>query len=137
MLDPAPEIVFYDGHCGLCHGAVKFILRRDHTMAFQFAPLQGPTIEKMIPPATRKYLPDSVVVLTGSGRTLTRSDAFLHILSRLGGGWHALALSAAIFPRPVRDAVYNTIARIRYRVFGRKDDLCPVMPAELRKRFLP
>ena len=137
MHAPAPEIVFYDGHCALCHGAVKFILRHDHANAFQFAPLQGHTVEKVIPPATRRYLPDSVVVFTAGGAILMRSDAFIHILRRIGGVWRFVAGFAAIFPRPVRDAVYNFIARVRYRIFGRKDDLCPVMPPELRERFLP
>jgi predicted DCC family thiol-disulfide oxidoreductase YuxK len=38
-------------------------------------------------------------------------------------------------PRRLRDFVYDFVARIRYRVFGRRDDLCPVMPPELRARF--
>jgi predicted DCC family thiol-disulfide oxidoreductase YuxK len=133
-----PEILFYDGHCGLCHRAVKFVLKRDRAgNAFRFAPLQGETFQSRVPPERRAGLPDSVVVLTADGNLLTRSDAFLHILQKLGGGWKAFAGILGVIPRPVRDAVYNTVARIRYRVFGTRDDLCPIVAADLRTRFDP
>jgi predicted DCC family thiol-disulfide oxidoreductase YuxK len=133
-----PEILFYDGHCGLCHRAVKFVLKHDRAgNAFRFAPLQGETFQSRVPPERRAGLPDSVVVLTADGNLLTRSDAFLHILQKLGGGWKAFAGILGVIPRPVRDAVYNTVARIRYRVFGTRDDLCPIVAADLRTRFDP
>jgi len=132
------EILFYDGYCGLCHRAVKFVLRHDRTQkAFRFAPLQGETFQARVPPAQRAGLPDSIVVLTKDGALLVRSDAFLHILRRLGGAWKILAAVMGIIPRPVRDSVYDFIARIRYRVFGRRDDVCPVAAPELRARFDP
>jgi len=43
----------------------------------------------------------------------------------------------AVVPRPLRDVVYNFIARTRYSVFGKRDDLCPIVPADLRARFDP
>jgi predicted DCC family thiol-disulfide oxidoreductase YuxK len=132
------EILFYDGHCGLCHRAVKFVLKHDRSgTAFRFAPLQGDTFPSRVPPEKRAALPDSVVVLTADGTLLVRSSAFLHILRRLGGGWKILAGVISVIPRPVRDAAYDTVARIRYRVFGTRDDLCPIVPPDLRARFDP
>lgn len=140
MLPPLtyPEFLFYDGHCGLCHRAVKFVLKHDRTgKAFRFAPLQGETLAGRVPAELRAGLPDSIVVETGQGALLVRSSAFLHILRRLGGGWRILAAILGVIPRPVRDAAYDLIARIRYSIFGRRDDLCPIVPAELRARFDP
>jgi predicted DCC family thiol-disulfide oxidoreductase YuxK len=131
------DLLFYDGHCALCHGAVKFVLYRDHSAAFHFSPLQGDTFNSRIPPERRVTLPDSVIVLTREKKLLVRSDAFLHILRRLGGGWRILAGILGIVPRPIRDAVYNGIAKIRYRVFGKREELCPIAPAEIRARFDP
>jgi predicted DCC family thiol-disulfide oxidoreductase YuxK len=132
------EIVFYDGHCALCHRAVKFVLKHDCSgSAFRFAPLQGTTFQSRVPPSQRVGLPDSVVVLTEDGTLLARSDAFLHILRRLGGGWSVLGRVLGVIPRPLRDVVYDFIARIRYRVFGTREDLCPVVPPDLRARFDP
>ena len=131
-------MLFYDGHCALCHGAVKFVLKHDRSgKAFRFAPLQGETFRSMVPASERAKLPDSVVVLTGDGCLLVRSDAFVHILRRLGGAQKILAEVLAIIPRPARDFGYNFIARVRYRVFGRRDDVCPLVSPELRKRFDP
>ncbi len=135
---PQPEILFYDGHCALCHRSVKFVLRHDRAgSAFRFAPLQGETFQVRVAPERRAGLPDSIVVLTAEGSLLVRSNAFVHILRRLGGGWMALAGVIAVIPRPLRDVVYDFIARIRYRVFGTREDLCPIVPPELRARFDP
>jgi predicted DCC family thiol-disulfide oxidoreductase YuxK len=136
--EPRTEILFYDGHCALCHRTVQFAMRRDPAgIAFRFAPLQGKTFAALVPPNQRNGLPDSFVLRTTEGALLVRSDAILHILRRLGGGWNALAGILAVLPRPLRDVVYDFIARIRYRVFGRRDDLCPIVPPELRARFVP
>ena len=130
--------VFYDGHCGLCHGAVRFVLAEDRTgNAFRFAPLQGETFQRLVPAEQQAGLPDSIVVRTSDVALLARSDAFIHILHRLGGGWSALAAILRVIPRPVRDTTYDFVARIRYRVFGRRDALCPIVPADLRARFDP
>lgn len=136
--DSTPEILFYDGHCGLCHRAVKFVLKHDKTgKAFRFAPLQGETFGALVPASERATLPDSVIVRTADGVLLVRSAAFIHILRRLGGGWRVLAAILAVVPRALRDAAYDFVARVRYRIFGRRDDVCPIVPAELRKRFDP
>jgi predicted DCC family thiol-disulfide oxidoreductase YuxK len=132
------EMLFYDGYCGLCHRAVKFVLKHDRSgNAFRFAPLQGETFQARVAASDRTGLPDSVVVLTREGALLVRSDAFLHILAKLGGGWKMVGGALGLIPRVVRDAAYDFIARIRYRVFGRRDDVCPVAAPELRARFDP
>jgi predicted DCC family thiol-disulfide oxidoreductase YuxK len=132
------EYVFYDGHCGLCHRTVRFILKHDRSgNAFRFAPLQGETIQARIPADRRTGLPDSFVVLARDGALLIRSNASLYILERLGGGWKILAKILSLIPRSLRDFVYDSVARVRYRLFGRRDDLCPIVPPNLRARFDP
>jgi len=132
------ETLFYDGHCGLCHRAVKFVLRHDRGgTAFRFAPLQGRTFQDALPLEQRAGLPDSMVLRTVDGKLLVRSDAWLRILARLGRGWRILGGVLRVIPRPVRDCSYDLVAAIRFRVFGRREELCPVVPAELRERFDP
>ena len=109
---PQPEMLFYDGHCALCHRSVKFVLKHDRSgKLFRFAPLQGPTFEARVPAERRAGLPDSVVVLTNDGALLVRSDAFLHVLRQLGGGWRVLAAVIGVIPRALHDAAYDFIAR--------------------------
>lgn len=130
------EELFYDGYCRLCQHAVRFVLAEDTTgAAFRFAPLQGETFRARVTPEQRMGLPDSVVVQKSDGTLLMRSDAILYVMTRMGGVWRVLAAGMKVIPHGVRDFVYNIIARIRFRVFGRREDLCPVVPPELRARF--
>ncbi|MDQ3439132.1 MAG: DCC1-like thiol-disulfide oxidoreductase family protein, partial [Planctomycetota bacterium] len=61
--------------------------------------------------------------------------AVLHALSVLGGGWRIIARAASIVPLALANAVYNVVARSRYRIFGRFD-ACPLPRPEWRDRFL-
>lgn len=130
------ELLFYDGHCGLCHGAVRFVLARDPDgAAFRFAPLGGVAFEMAVPAAQRAALPDSMAVLTRGGELLLRSDAAVHVLGRLGGVWRVLGGMLGVVPRSIRDAGYDYVARHRKSWFGEVEDSCPVVPAALRARF--
>jgi predicted DCC family thiol-disulfide oxidoreductase YuxK len=125
-MKPLNETLFYDGHCGLCHGAVKFVLRHDREAVFRFAPLQGSAFEAMAQ--------DTMVVQTADGQVLLKSDAWIHILRRIG--WRATAAACAVFPKAVRDWMYDRVAAVRFRIWGRREGLCPIIPPELRDRFL-
>jgi predicted DCC family thiol-disulfide oxidoreductase YuxK len=129
--------VFYDGECGFCHESVRFLARRDRAGAFRYAPLGGPTFLALVPAGRRAALPDSLVVRTEDGRVLVRSDAALHCLRRLGGGWRALAALLGAVPRALRDAGYDAFARSRRRWFARPGDACPIPSGALRARLDP
>jgi predicted DCC family thiol-disulfide oxidoreductase YuxK len=130
------DIIFYDGACGLCHRFVRFVLSEDRDGAFKFAPLQSETFTSAVPEEVRKTLPDSVIVLTAEGQVLSRSAAVTHVLLRLGGLWGAGGRVAPYLPQKLLDATYDRIAGVRYRLFKKPDDACPLMPKELRARFL-
>jgi predicted DCC family thiol-disulfide oxidoreductase YuxK len=132
---PGREILFYDGHCGMCHGFVRFLLAKDRGRAFVFAPLQGDTFAAMVPAAERARLPDSMVIRAADGRLLVRSAAALHVLDTVGGGWRTLAALLRLVPRPILDAAYRVVAAIRHRLGPPPPSMCPLVPAELRERF--
>src|ERR1700683_3682148 len=128
--------IFYDGVCGLCQGYIRFLIKRDRAGdKFRYAPLQGTTFEVLVATDRRHNLPDSMVVLTNDGRLLVRSNGVIYILRRLGGFWGFIAREISFVPRAIRDAAYNFIARIRYRVFGKRKNICPITPPDLRARF--
>jgi predicted DCC family thiol-disulfide oxidoreductase YuxK len=130
------SMVFYDGACGLCHRTVRFAIARDRDGSrFRFAALGGEAFHRLVPEPARAGLPDSIVVLTPDGRLLTRSAAVVHILERIGGSWRLSGGLLNLIPRGIRDLGYNGIARIRYRLFSKPPDACPVTPPTLRKRF--
>lgn len=131
------ETIFYDGNCGLCHGFVRFVVRRDTGARFVFAPLSGEHFRATVPPAQQAGLPDSVVVQTEDNRLLVKSAAVCHVLGRMGGVWRALAHAGGVFPATFLDFFYDRIARIRKKLFAAPLDVCPIVPPELRSRFRP
>lgn len=126
--------VFYDGNCGVCHGALRFLLAEDASgSAFRFAPLGGDTFREAV--GDRGDQPDSILVHTAKGTVLTKSDAVLHLLARLGGLWRVLGGVASWIPRSLRDGAYDALARVRHRLVARPKDTCPMLPPDLRARF--
>ena len=123
-------ILFYDGHCGMCNRAVLFVLHRDPTA--RFSHLQGDLAKSELPAG----LPDTMVVRTDEGSLLTRSDAWIYILRRLSAPWRILGGLLAAVPRTVRDTAYRMVAFGR-RPFRSTPEACPVIPVELRSRFMP
>lgn len=134
---PTPElhaVILFDGVCNLCNSAVRFVIERDPAARFRFAPLQSAVAERLIASAgVRDPLPDSIV-LVEDGRISTRSTAALRIARRLRFPWPA-AYAIIVVPRPLRDWIYNLVARNRYAWFGRRD-VCMVPTPAVRSRFL-
>lgn len=127
-------LLFYDGHCALCNGAVSFILKRDKKVQFTMAPLQGVTAAGFLKDNPELAQLDSLI-LVDQGKIFTRSDAALRCAQRVGRGWQLTGVFY-IFPRGFRNWVYDGIARVRYKWFGQYD-ACPLPPLEWRKQFLP
>jgi simple sugar transport system substrate-binding protein len=131
---PTHPVILFDGECNLCNASVDFVMRRDRSGHYRFASLQS-GIARQLLGARRSVdtLPDSVVLLDGGG-TYERSSAALRILRTLGFPW-SLFFPLMMVPRPIRDWVYDRIARNRYRWFGKRDTCRLPAPAE-RARFL-
>jgi predicted DCC family thiol-disulfide oxidoreductase YuxK len=125
--------ILYDGNCALCHAWVRFVLAEDSGgTTFRFSPLQGGLFSSRV---RRSSLSESLVVLTEDEKLLTRSGAVLHILRGLGGLWLLAAIIIDLIPNLVLDWCYDRVAGVRKRLFGTRESLCPVLSAELRRRF--
>jgi predicted DCC family thiol-disulfide oxidoreductase YuxK len=131
MQENAP-ILFYDGHCNLCHKVVRFIVRRDKKRLFYLAPLQGETAAKCLP---RHWLNVDTVILLEGKNIYVRSKAAFRVLKVLGfpySVWSVLGL----LPTLVTDWGYNRIAKHRYRWWGRRE-VCEWPDLQDQSRFLP
>lgn len=133
-------LVLYDGVCALCNRTVQYLLDRDARGILRFAPLQGETVKEVWErhPGKDPGL-KSVVYVRGYGtsgeRLFFRSRAILEIMADLGGKWRLLVL-VKLIPGPLRDAVYDWIARHRYAWFGRYEQ-CRLPEKGSENRFLP
>ena len=130
---PDDDVILYDGVCVFCSRWIRFIAARDHERRFRFTAIQSPYGTRLaqafgIDPRD----PDTNAVIHG-GLARFKSEAALTVLGHLPGWEWTDALRAV--PKPLRDAVYNLVARNRYRIFGRYDE-CFVPDAGMRGRVM-
>ena len=119
---PDDDVILYDGVCVFCSRWIRFVAARDKARRFRFTAIQSGYGTRLaqafgIDPAD----PDTNAVIHG-GVAYLKSDAVLTVLGALPGWSWTRALRAV--PKPVRDAVYNIVARNRYRIFGKYEECC-------------
>ena len=136
MPQPTWDLVFFDGTCGFCHRMVRFLILRDRRGALRFSPKNGTTYAATFTDAQRASFPESMVIKTADGRTLFRSASNIRLLRRLGGGWWVLGSLMWLVPAPLRNWGYDVVAHRRHRLYAKPDEACPMVPPELRGRFL-
>ncbi|HYC75668.1 thiol-disulfide oxidoreductase DCC family protein [Brevundimonas sp.] len=128
-----PEgLILFDGVCVFCSRWVRYVIDRDPRARFSFMPIQS---ERGRALAARFGIdpkaPQTNAVIW-NGRAWFKSDAALTVLGALPRT-RRLAILKSV-PRPVRDALYDLIARNRYRIFGRTQT-CMVPSKSDRARF--
>jgi len=128
------KIILFDGVCNLCNGAITFIIQRDKKDIFRYALLQSEIGKEL---AAKHHIDidkvDSIILVT-EDKAYAKSTAALRIAKHLSAGWPLLS-AFLILPRFLRDAVYDFIARNRYKWFGKKE-ACMIPTPELKSKFL-
>ena len=134
MTEATGHILLFDGVCNLCNNAVQFVIRNDKKKQFTFASLQSESGKKLLVRGGFDIgKTDSFVFIT-EGNYYTQSTAALKVLKALGGV-NALLYAFIIVPKFIRDAVYNWVAKNRYRYFGKRNE-CMIPTPDLKSRFL-
>ncbi|MBA1142888.1 thiol-disulfide oxidoreductase DCC family protein [Mesorhizobium neociceri] len=132
--DASQPLIVFDGVCVLCSGFVRTVVRLDRKNGFRFATAQLPFGEALF----HKYelRTDSYeinLVLIGAAPFM-RLDSFIAVMAELGWPWRA-AKALLLIPRPLRDWLYERIAKNRYAIFGSKDS-CEIPSAAMRARMI-
>jgi len=128
------NILLFDGVCILCNGFVRFLLARDKQAKFRFAPLQSAIGQKLLAEQHLSTTDLTSVVLIQNNKHYLKSKAALMVLKELGGVWKLFTVFLLV-PRPIRDFLYDIVAKNRYRWFG-KMDACILPNEEEKGRFL-
>ena len=117
-------IVFFDGACGLCDRAVRWLWNRTDADV-RFAPLQGVTAKELVPEPLRTA-PLHTLVVWEDGVVSLESDGLAAVARRMPG-WRGLMVCALTppFVRPLLNVGYRFIARNRLRWFGTTCQLIP------------
>lgn len=107
----------------------------DHDVArrFRFASLQSDIGQRILTENRRSVSDFDTVLLLREGKLYEKSTAALEI-ARYLRGW-AWLYYLRFIPRFIRDAVYNLIAKNRYRIFG-KSESCRIPTPEERSLFI-
>ncbi len=127
-------IILFDGVCNFCNGSVNFIIENDTKDHFKFAPLQSEIAQELLKKHNIDKNRTDSVVLIENDKAYTYSTAALKIARNLDGAYSML-YNLIIVPKFIRDFVYKTFAKYRYKLFGKKD-VCMMPTTEFRRKFL-
>jgi len=133
-LSRGAPVMVYDGACNLCHGWVRFALKRDRKDRLKFLAAQSPLGQEFL---KRNRLPAQTFdsfYLVENAVILHKSVGFLSLVQYLRWPWPWLAVFSVV-PARLLDRLYDLIAQNRYRWFGRRD-LCLVADQAKAERFL-
>ena len=128
-------ILFFDGVCNLCNGAVQWFITHDREGVLRFASLQSDLARRLLPAAGIDPSALSSLVLYDNGVATTESDGALLAATLIGGWPRPLAKVLRLFPLSLRDRVYELVAANRYRWFGRQE-ACMLPKPEWKARFV-
>lgn len=127
------QVIFFDGLCNLCNGAVQFVIKHDKKSLFKFAALQSEYAKSKLMPYTLQTKQGDSILLLQNAELYEQSTAALKIAKQLNGLWPMLYVFI-IVPPFIRNSIYKFIARNRYKWFGKQEN-CWLPTANLEKRF--
>ena len=131
-MEKKESILFFDGVCNLCNGAIDFFVQNDKNRILSYAPLQGEAAKKYLSNQLTSEL--STVVLYHDGKTYIKSRGILKSLVLIGGVFSLLGIFQ-VLPTAFLDKIYDFIAKNRYRFFGKRES-CRLPTPEERSLFL-
>ncbi|MFP4089489.1 MAG: thiol-disulfide oxidoreductase DCC family protein [Cyclobacteriaceae bacterium] len=133
-LKNADNVVLFDGVCNLCNSTVSILIRIDKSKKLRYASLQS-LLGREVTGLTNEH-PDDLksIFFIQDGKKFVKSGAVLQIFKTLGGIYKLMYFFRYV-PRPIRDQIYDFVAKNRYRWFGKKNH-CRVMQEEEKILFL-
>lgn len=128
------KIILFDGVCNFCNFWVNFIIDRDKKDSFRFAALQSTTGQRILRQFGLKTSNFDTFIMIDGNDCFSKSTAALKISKHLPGLWKILFVFI-IVPEPIRDFIYDLIAKNRYKLFGKRD-VCRIPTEEEQKKFV-
>ncbi|MGA8547685.1 MAG: DUF393 domain-containing protein [Mycobacterium sp.] len=112
-----PNILFFDGACGMCTRSVELLDRLDRTGKLQTEPLQSPGTSGRLGISPSELL-DSVRWLDSSGAVYSGAEAANAALSAAIGTRIPLIIYRIPGVGFIEEAIYRWVAANRYRFPG-------------------
>lgn len=129
------KIILFDGVCNLCNSAIQFVIKHDKKNIYKFAALQSDVATVLLSErGIDSTQIDSIILIDPNTAYYTKSTAALEIGKSFGGGWRLLGVFRWV-PKPIRDWVYDLVAKNRYSWFGKQNE-CMIPTPDLKAKFL-
>jgi predicted DCC family thiol-disulfide oxidoreductase YuxK len=128
------NIILFDGVCNLCSNSVSLLIKYDKNNIFRFAAMQTKAGERIM----QEYhiLNDrKSIILIKKGTVFYKSDAVIEIAKQITG-WPSILKYGFLFPKFLRDGMYDLIAKNRYFLFGKKDTCSTPSEKDIKKFIL-
>ncbi len=129
------KIILFDGVCNLCDSTVQYLIKRDNKDVFRFVALQseiGKQIIEHIGIDTTKT--DSIILYEPGKGYYYKAEAAINIATQLGGIYKLMRIFS-VLPKGFNNAVYDYVAKNRYKWYGKKDE-CMIPTPEMKAKFL-
>lgn len=129
------KIIIFDGLCNLCDASVQKIIKHDSKDIFRFVASQSTLGQEII-----KYLgidttkTDSIILYQPGVAYYYKAEAAFEIAKDLGGVFVFGGLISWL-PNTILNAMYDYVARNRYKWYGKKE-ACMVPTKEILNKFL-
>ena len=132
-MNPQKPILFYDGDCMMCSNFIQRILKWDKEKnALYLATLQGQFAKENLPSRLCEDL--NTMVYLDKNEIYLRSSGVIRCIAQTGS-WRAMLRVLLIIPSPIRDGIYNWVAKNRINWFG-KSDQCRIATPEEKAKIL-
>jgi predicted DCC family thiol-disulfide oxidoreductase YuxK len=128
------KVILFDGVCKLCNAWSDFIIKNDKKHHFKLCSVQSEEGKEIL--TYFKFPTDyfETMLYVEGNHFYQKSDAFFKILSTLGMPWSLLYIFK-VFPRKLRNWVYDRIALNRYKLFG-KYNFCRLPEPDHEGRYV-
>jgi predicted DCC family thiol-disulfide oxidoreductase YuxK len=109
-------ILFYDGDCALCNRVVTFILNHEKDSKILFSALDTLAANELLSTLHSYNRGEDTVYFFDGNQLYSKSTAVLKLLPFLKGYLFVLRLGW-LFPKGLRDKMYDEVAKRRKRIF--------------------
>ena len=134
MYEEQELIVVIDGVCVMCNEFARFIVFFNDRARLMWA--QNPKAIEFLRTLGISF-DDGMrsIVVARKGKVYRGSDGLIQVLLTMNFLLRCLGYLMMLFPRVIREYVYNKVASNRYSVFG-KTEKCSLPSSAMREKFL-
>lgn len=133
-IDRNDKVIVFDGVCKLCNSCVQFIIRHDKQHKIKLCATQSNAGNYLLERHQISINEPETILYVKNDQYFFKSEAVLELMTDIGYRLWLVRIFRRL-PLILRDWLYDTVARNRYRFFG-KYDRCRLPQSDHHHRYL-